>query len=162
MSTRTVLRTAPPAAIGAILVASALVFAPAAAAQTAGPDAQDRVDEVLADYPGGTQISPNEVAWDDGAVVLTIEDASAVSARSVGSCATGAHCVYSGTGLSGSKLTFWSCTTQSVAPLGSPVRSIANARSSVTVREYNSVGVIGSVAANSWANAPSGVTKVGC
>ncbi|WP_407647832.1 hypothetical protein [Agromyces hippuratus] len=59
-------------------------------------------------------------------------------------------------------MTFNSCATQSVAPLGAAVRSIANARSSVAVRAYNDLGALGSVTANSWANTSWATTKVGC
>ncbi|MFK4728155.1 peptidase inhibitor family I36 protein [Agromyces mediolanus] len=157
----------PRFAAGALIVAAA-VLAPVSAsaavpAVSSGDDAlQQQVDAVLAEFPGGIQTGPDEVSWQDGAVVLNIAGSGGAAARAVGSCATGTHCVYSGVGLSGSKLTFSTCTTQSVAPLGAPVASIANARS-IVVRAYNSVGVVGSVSANSSATTSSwGVTKVGC
>ncbi|GAA2463080.1 peptidase inhibitor family I36 protein [Agromyces soli] len=161
----------PRIAIAALITAAA-VLAPVSAATAAtagsggaGSDAdglQQQIDAVLAEFPGGVQTGPDEVSWQDGAVVLNLAPEGQLAARSVGSCATGAHCVYSGVGLSGSKLTFSTCSTQSVAPLGAPVASIANARS-VVVRAYNSVGVVGSVSANSSASTSSwGVTKVGC
>jgi len=156
----------PRIAIAALLAAAA-VLAPVSAATAATADSgsdglQQRIDAVLAEFPGGVQTGPDEVSWQDGAVVLNLEPEGQLAARSVGSCATGSHCVYSGVGLSGSKLTFSTCSTQSVAPLGAPVASMANARS-VVVRAYNNVGVVGSVSANSWASTSSwGVTKVGC
>ncbi|MCD1571859.1 hypothetical protein [Agromyces mediolanus] len=154
-----------PRIAAAALVAAAVVLAPLPAVAATAPEdpgLQQRIDAVLAEFPGGTQTGPDEVSWQDGAVVLTLESEGQLAARSVGSCATGTHCVYSGSGLSGSKLTFSTCSTQSVAPLGAPVASIANARS-VVVRAYNSIGVVGSVSANGSANTGSwGVTKVGC
>ncbi|MCM3656214.1 hypothetical protein M3147_03005 [Agromyces mediolanus] len=154
----------PRIAAAALIVAGAVLAPVPALAATSPdePDLQQQIDAVLAEFPGGTQTAPNEVSWQDGTVVLTLANDEQVAARSVGSCATGTHCVYSGSGLSGSKLTFSTCSTQSVAPLGAPVASIANARS-VVVRAYNSIGVVGSVSANSSANTGSwGVTKVGC
>jgi len=154
----------PRIAAAALIVAGAVLAPVPALAATSPdePDLQQQIDAVLAEFPGGTQTAPNEVSWQDGTVVLTLANDEQVAARSVGSCATGTHCVYSGSGLSGSKLTFSTCSTQSVAPLGAPVASIANARS-VVVRAYNSIGVVGSVSANGSANTGSwGVTKVGC
>lgn len=47
---------------------------------------QTRIDEVLAEHPGGTQVSWNEVSWEDGDVVLTLAS-EGVSTFAVGSCA---------------------------------------------------------------------------
>lgn len=148
--------------IATLTLAAALTIPPAQSATASESDVQARIDQVIADYPGGVQTAPNEVSWGDGQVILTVVDSDAPSTRAVGSCATGAHCVYSGTSLTGSKLTFSTCTTQSVAPLGGPVKSIANARSSVSVRAYNDLGALGSVAANSWINTSWAMTKIGC
>ncbi|MFB9308597.1 peptidase inhibitor family I36 protein [Agromyces hippuratus] len=123
---------------------------------------QVRINQVLSEFPGGIQTAANEVSWGNGDVVLTIADPNSPSALSIGGCATGAHCVFSASNLTGSMMTFNSCATQSVAPLGAAVRSIANARSSVAVRAYNDLGALGSVTANSWANTSWATTKVGC
>ncbi|MFF2276797.1 peptidase inhibitor family I36 protein [Agromyces sp. NPDC058126] len=138
-----------------------LGFAPAASAAPVD-EMQSRIDKVLEDFPGGVQISPNEVAWDDGATVLTLEDSTAVSAFSVGSCPAGSFCAYSYAGYVGSRLTFTSCTaSNSVAPLGT-VRSIANSRASGTVRGYNGTTVTVSVAANTGVNTTAAITRLGC
>jgi len=147
-----------------VSLAAALLLAPAvpATAAESGTDLQQRIERVIDDFPGGVQTAANEISWADGDVVLTLADPeSRAAARSVGSCATGAHCVYSSTNMQGSRLTFTTCTTSSVAPLGSPVRSIANARGSV-VRAYNAIGVVGSVSANSSTNVGWSMTKIGC
>lgn len=117
---------------------------------------------MLAGFPGGIQTSTNEVSWDNGAVVLTVVDPDAPATMAIGSCPTGSHCVYDNSNLAGSKLTFTTCTTQSVAPLGAPVKSIANAHTSGVVRAYNDLGALGSVNANTWINTSWGMTKIGC
>ncbi|WP_448389856.1 peptidase inhibitor family I36 protein [Microbacterium aurum] len=78
---------------------------------------QDRVDAVLAEFPGGTQTKANEISWDGGQMILTLATGDdSFAARAVGSCATGYYCAYSGYNLSGSKLSFSACnTTQSTS-----------------------------------------------
>lgn len=122
---------------------------------------QDRVDEVLAAYPGGTQVGEGEISWNDGEVVLTL--AQGGSFRAVGSCSTGSFCAYTGTALSGARISFTNCTgANSVSPLGSPVRSFANARSSGTVYAYNGSTSAASTAAGTYKNTTDTVTRLGC
>ncbi|WP_395245552.1 peptidase inhibitor family I36 protein [Agromyces sp. MMS24-K17] len=149
----------------AALLAAALLLIPAEASTASTPstdEVQNRINQVLAEFPGGVQTATNEVTWGNGELILTVADPSGAAAMSVGSCTTGAHCVYDGSNLAGSKLTFTSCTTQSVGPLGAPVRSIANARTSAVVRAYSDLGAVGSVSANSWINTTWAMTKIGC
>lgn len=124
---------------------------------------QERVDEVLREHTGGTQIAPNEIAWEDGAVVLTLAPTDGIAPLAVGSCATGSYCAYSGSALSGSKLTFSTCGTYSTTVLGS-VRSVANARSSGHVDAKNSSGsVLATVSSGkSISYAPAGITQLTC
>ncbi len=155
--------------IAAVLTGLALAIAAPAAANAdplSGSDAlQQRVDAVLAKFPGGTQIAPNEVSWDGGATILTrAGDGTGIHPDSVGSCATGDYCAYSGSGLSGSKISFSACdTTVSTAPVGS-VLSVANARSSGYVQAKNSGGSVLSTiyAGGSLGFAPSSITQLTC
>lgn len=154
------------AAATALLIATSIVGM-GSAANAAGTDPptstmQERIDEVLAEQPGSTQTSWNEVTWDDGDVTLTLA-ADGISTFAVGSCATGKFCAYSGTFLSGSRLTFSSCGTHSTASLGT-VRSIANARSSGSVQGKNSANttLVTVGAGSSNGSTPIGVTKVSC
>lgn len=147
--------------ITAALTLAAALLLPAQAANASPTDVQTRIDQVLADFPGGVQTGANEVTWGDGDVVLTVADPEAPAIRGIGSCDTGAHCVYSASNLTGSKMTFSTCTTQSVAPLGTAVKSIANART-VVVRAYNDLGALGSIPANNWINTAWTMTKIGC
>ena len=98
-------RLAVLAAVGALALA---LFTPGVAAYADDTsELQARVDAVLAEFPGGSQTAPNEVTWEDGAVILTLAaDEGLITTMAVGSCATGYYCAYSGYNLSGSKLSF--------------------------------------------------------
>lgn len=146
----------------ALALAVPLLLTPSQTAHASDSDVQARINHVMIQYPGGVQTSANEVTWGDGAVTLTVADPATPTTMTVGSCSTETHCVYDGSNLTGSKLTFSTCTIQSVGPLGAPVRSIANARTSSVVRAYNDIGALGSVGANSWINTSWAMTKIGC
>lgn len=148
------------ALIGLSLLVGALTVG-AAPASAASDPLQERVDAVIAEF-GGTQTASNEVSWEDGAVVLTLAS-DGVALRAVGSCATGAFCAYSGFGYSGNRLTFIGCTTgNSVAALGT-VRSIANARTSGTVRAYDGSALIATLAPGTGrTSVPAGIDKLNC
>lgn len=152
--------------LAAIGVLSLGMIAPSMAAYAAEDSGlQDRVDAVLAEFPGGTQTMANEISWDGGQMILTLATGDdSFAARAVGSCATGYYCAYSGYNLSGSKLSFSACnTTQSTSAL-SVVRSIANARSSGSVQGKNSSGsVLATIGANgSLGYAPVNITRLTC
>lgn len=96
-------------------------------------DLESRTAAILAAHPGGKEIAPGIISWNDGAVTLTLEGAP-ISPRSVASCATGQYCAWSNTSYTGTKLTFTACssggTSSSLALLGGHARSTANARTS--------------------------------
>lgn len=156
-------------AILAIVGALALVLgAPLAAhANELGAEStalQERVEAILDQYPGGTQIAENEIAWDGGAVILTLEASGGITPMAVGSCATGSYCAYSGYNLTGSKLSFSSCgAPQPVGVLGT-VRSIANARTAGAIEAQSSGGGwLATIGANgALFTAPSGVAYLNC
>lgn len=151
--------------LAAAILTALLVSAPAAAnasESTGSSELQQRIDETLRLNPGGTQVSANQIQWDGGSMELTLVSDNA---RSIGSCATGSFCVYSGTSLTGSKLAFTSCdTTVSTNALGGAVRSLANARSSGYITGKNSAGgVLTQLNAGATnASAVSGITQVKC
>lgn len=134
-----------------------------ASAASSGETMQERVDRVLLDHPGGVQIAPNEVSWENGAVVLTLAPTDGIAPLAVGSCASGSYCAYNGSGLSGSKLTFSTCGTYSTTALGT-VRSIANARTSGYVDAKNSSGsVLATISSGSSISyAPAGIAQLTC
>ncbi|MFT4157519.1 MAG: hypothetical protein QM630_06270 [Microbacterium sp.] len=145
--------------VAALALILATVLAPISA-QAAEDALQQRVDEVLAEFPGGVQTGRGEITWDDGEVILTLVD---VTAKAVGTCASGRFCAYTGTYMSGAKISFTNCSgTNSVAPLGSAVHSFANARSSGTVHAYNGSTSVGSTTAGTYKNTTATVTRLGC
>ena len=145
-----------------VAAAALLVFAPGVgAAQAATSPLQLGIDEILAAYPGGTQVGEREISWDGGEVILTLEPEFTTFA--VGNCATGSFCAYTGANRSGTKVSFTNCSaTNSTSVLGKPVRSVANARSSGSVRAYNGSSTVLTVAAGGTSNTTSTVTRLGC
>lgn len=144
--------------LAAVVLTVAFTSAPLVAHAEAMNSLQSQVDQVLEDFPGGTQTGAGEISWEGGAIVLTLE--STFSTFAIGSCATGSYCAWSGKSYMGAKLSFTNCsaagTTNSVAALG-VVGSIANARTSghVTAGSY-------SLAANTGLTSVSGVTSMTC
>lgn len=154
-------------AVAALLLGTLGIVAPA---DGSPGNMQQRIAAAIEATPGGVQVSWNEVSWNNGDVVLTLapetgEPTAAgetAPAAAVGSCANDRHCVYSLPGLAGNKLTFTTCTSQGVGPLGAPVKSVANARTGVTVTAKNGTAVVLTVGGNSWANTSAAITTVSC
>ncbi|MBD3941762.1 peptidase inhibitor family I36 protein [Microbacterium sp. NEAU-LLC] len=148
------------ALLGMTVLAAALALS-ATPANAADEPLQLRVDAVIAEF-GGTQTAANEVSWDDGAVVLTLT-ADGAQPLAVGTCPSGAFCAFDGVSYTGNKLTFFSCTTgNSVAALSS-VRSLANSRSSGTVRAYDGWATVATLAPNTGApSVAAGTDKLNC
>ncbi|GGH33742.1 peptidase inhibitor family I36 protein [Microbacterium album] len=145
------------------------------AAETPTQDMQERVEAALADRPGGVQTSWNEVNWDDGRVVLTLDPTSSragssvvlatdvVALAAVGGCASGTFCAYNQTGYRGDKITFSTCaSSHSVSGLVGSVRSIANSRSSGVVRAYNGTTLLASATAGNGSNVSGTTNKLTC
>ena len=152
-------------AVGAITVVLMVLGAAPAVSDPTPPDTvQQRVEDVLARYPGGIQISSTTSSWEDGAILLTFPSPSG---RAIGSCATGSYCAFSSTAYSGTRLAFTGCsattTSNSVAVLGSATRSVANARTSGTVRAMDGIAVVHTLSANTGvtSNAAS-LTALSC
>ncbi|MBB5868978.1 hypothetical protein F4553_002357 [Allocatelliglobosispora scoriae] len=55
---------------------------------------QSRMEQLLADHPGGTQISPTEASYGDGKLVVTLDEPSSSSGLSA-DCPAGWFCFYS-------------------------------------------------------------------
>ena len=151
--------------VGAIvLVLMGLGASPAVSDPTGSDTLQTQIDDVLAHYPGGIQISPTTISWEDGAILLTFP---APYGRAIGSCATGSYCAFSGSSYSGTRLAFTGCsattTSNSLSSLGSSVRSVANARTSGTVRAMDGATVVHTLSANTGvvSNASS-LTALSC
>jgi Peptidase inhibitor family I36 len=92
-----------------------------------GGIARPEIAQVLSDHPGGVLINENQIAWDDGKVVLTIpngrqpqpEEEQQNLLGSVYGCPSGWFCFYEhinfNTGTSGRRLQFSLCSTGGVA-----------------------------------------------
>lgn len=159
--------------LAAVLAISALVFGSTLPAHASQPGIeetmQERIDQTLADYPGGTQIAWNEISWDDGESILTLASETLrtnphIALLAVGDCPSGRFCAYSAASYGGSRITFSTCTSNhSPSALGSPVRSLANSRSSGAVRAYNSSNTLLATAnAGTGTNVGGTTTKLSC
>lgn len=128
------------------------------------PSLDEQVADILAEHPGGTRINQNEISWNDGDIILTLEIPGAFAPMSVGSCADGTFCAYSGTNLTGSKVAYASCnTTHGIVGI-STVRSLANAWGSGYIQARNSGGSTLATVYNAGqlSTAPSGITQIRC
>ena len=136
--------------VAAAVVAFALLVPASAAGAQPGDSLTVRVADVLEKFPGGVEVAPGVIEWDEGAITLTLE--SDFNARSIGTCATGQYCAWTGTFYSGTKVAFTSCsaggTSSSLATLGAAARSTANARTTGTVNAVNSGTLVYTMAAN--------------
>lgn len=142
-------------ALGAILAMGIATPAQASEEPVVHPDVQYAIDAV----PGGTVIDAHTAVWPALGMELSVPSPTA---RTVGSCATGAYCAYAGANRGGTKLSWISCTTVSTAAL-STVGSIANARSSGTVQARNVAGtVLGSAGAGATVNVAGGTKNLRC
>ncbi|UJW30101.1 peptidase inhibitor family I36 protein [Saccharothrix sp. AJ9571] len=102
------------AAVGAFL----LMAAGGAQASATGMSLQAEITQALEQTPGGVQISPNQVAWQNGKVVLTIPlsgekfaraAAEPVSALGTKNCPYTWVCLYDGKDFEGRRLQFSEC-----------------------------------------------------
>lgn len=142
--------------IGALAGAMTLI-APAAYAQSA-PSADPEIAAVMAEVPGGTVIDADHAVWPALGMEMTAADA--VSPFTVGSCATGRVCAFSGSNGSGSKLSWSTCSTFTISAF--TVHSIADARSTGYLQARNGSTVVATAHAGTSANAYGTVTNVRC
>lgn len=111
----------------------------------------------LEKIPGGVVIDANHAEWPDLGMRM---DVPGHGDKAVGSCATGNVCAFNGTGLTGTRVSWSSCGTNSP---GMTVRSIANARSAGYAQARSSSGsVLATAIAGSWANVSGTVADVRC
>jgi hypothetical protein len=142
--------------VGAIAGAITLV-APAAYAQSA-PSVDPEIAAVLQAVPGGTVVDADHAVWPALGMEMTAADA--VSPLSVGSCATGSVCAFSGLNGSGSKLSWTTCGTFTISAF--TVRSIADARSTGYLQARNGSTVVATAYVGASANVYATVTNVRC
>ncbi|MDR2373460.1 MAG: hypothetical protein LBD77_05055 [Bifidobacteriaceae bacterium] len=154
------------AVAAATVLGGAAPNANAAASATAGtPDSE--IIHALAAQPGGHATGAHSAYWP--ALGMSMESSQAPSAQvargvvlgAVGNCASGSVCAYSGYMQTGAKLSWTTCGTHSTGTLGA-VRSIANARSSGTLKAKNGSTIVATAAAGAWATVSGTVTNVSC
>ena len=62
-------------AMTAALLGFTVAGSPAVARPAAQPSLQAQAAQILRDHPGGVQISPTQIAWQNGAVILNLQTA---------------------------------------------------------------------------------------
>jgi len=141
----------------ALLVATLLLAAPSAAhADSVDP----QIAAALAAVPGGQVIDDRTAVWPDLSMTMTVPDPRLREA--IGSCANGSVCAFSGASLTGSKLSWTTCSTFSTTALGVPVRSIADARSTGSLQARNGTTVVATALAQNWASVTGTTDNVKC
>lgn len=156
----------------ALALLALLVPAAASATEPEPVPMQELVDEVINEH-GGEQTGWNEVTWDGGDVVLTIDPGLGSDAKpttralaamaATDNCTAGKYCAYANAFYGGSKLTYSACpaTQTSFGAIGS-VRSIKNDRTSGTVKAYNGRTVKATLSPGKGNSNISGITKITC
>ena len=147
------------AAVVGGLLSILMLGAPALA--DAAADTGESIDPlilaVMAEVPGGVIVDAQHAVWPRlGMDLVVLEQRSAVSAASVGSCATGTVCVYTG-----SKLSWSICGILSI-PSSFSAKSIADARSAGYAQARNNSTVLATAPAGGWANIAGTATNVRC
>ncbi|PRB15500.1 hypothetical protein [Microbacterium sp. MYb62] len=150
-------------ALAAAVLGLVLTFgaAPAMASVPDDRDVDPLVAAMLEEVPGGVLLDANHAVWPELDMELRVPSASGISARSVGTCATGKFCAYNASSLGGGSLTFGTCAVHSIAS-SFTVKSVANARASGYVQVRNGTTVLSSVNAGTWGNVSGSVTNLRC
>lgn len=149
-------------ALTAIVVGLLLVTTATSAAHADDPhDVHPAIAQALREIPGGILIDPEHAVWPEFDMALTATDATPLSPRSVGSCATGRICAYLGTGLTSMYASWGVCGVLPV-PSGQTMRSMANARPSGYAQARNGSSIVATASAGGWTNVYSTVTSIRC
>lgn len=118
--------------------------------------------DMIAEIPGGIIVAPDRAVWPELGMELTVPGRERLSFRAaVGSCATGKVCVYTGSALSGARLSWTTCGVLPI-PSSFTARSIADARSAGYAQARHGTTVLATAAANAWANVGGSATNVRC
>lgn len=118
---------------------------------------------VMAEVPGGVIVDAQHAVWPELSMELVVGDqrSAAASVADVGTCASGTVCVYTGSSLSGSKLSWGTCGIHSIPPSFSAM-SISDARSTGYAQARNNTTVLATAFAGGWANFGGTATNVRC
>ncbi|GAB3141498.1 hypothetical protein GCM10027258_24270 [Amycolatopsis stemonae] len=126
--------------LAAIALGLAAVFVPATATAATVPSGepglQHEIDRMLHGRPGGRQISPNQVSWDDGAAVVTVS--SPGSTADYMPCSYGHLCAWDETYGYGHRADFLRCVFWDVRTIGlSRIASYNNNQYTGTQAEFD-------------------------
>lgn len=144
------------AAAGMLTLFVCVTGAPPAMAESIEPD----VAYALAVVPGGEVIDTRTAYWPDLGMTLTVPDSRLRDA--IGSCPNGSVCAYKGAGLTGTRLSWTTCTVHSTTALNASPQSIADARSTGYLQARYGTTVVATAIAQSWDNVASTSTNVRC
>ncbi|MCE0507637.1 hypothetical protein LVJ59_01160 [Microbacterium sp. KKR3/1] len=149
--------------LAAVLFGAVLAWAavPTMASARDDHDVDPLVAAMLDEVPGGVIVDATHAVWPALDMALSVPSASDLTARSVGSCATGRFCAYNALSLAGGSLSFGGCGVNTVPP-SFTVRSVANARSAGYVQARNGATVLKTVGAGNWANVSGTVNNLRC
>lgn len=107
-------------ALIAILALALLGFTWAGSPAGAQPSAQSSIQaeaaRILHDHPGGVQISPTQIAWQNGATVLNLQTParSATLTATVNGCPSGYYCFYEFKNYTGRMLQLSTCNSTQI------------------------------------------------
>lgn len=146
--------------IGVVALTVLALFGGSNPASAAEREVAPEVAYALEVEPGGIVVDYWHATWPKLDMTLTVP--SEVTRAAIGNCASGRVCAFNGYGASGAYLSWGSCGSHSTAALSGSVRSIANARSSGTLRARNGTTVVASAAAGSSANVYGTTTNIYC
>lgn len=159
MRSRRILLGVAAGLLGALMFGGPAFAAPAV-------DDGDRIAplilEVMAEVPGGVVVDSWHAVWPELGMELVVgAHVRAVSIAAVGSCTTGLVCVYTGTALTGARLSWSTCGILPI-PTSFSVRSLADARSGGYAQARNGATVLATAPAGGWTNVNGTSTNVRC
>jgi len=147
--------------VGLLVAALLLSGAPVAASASTPDDVDPQIEQLLEDNPGGILIDGTHAVWPELGMEASVTRSRGPAARSVGPCATGRICVFTGQ-LVGLTVSWSICGTIPV-PSGFAPRSLVNARSSGYAQARSSSGgVLATAYAGSWVPVGGTATTVHC
>lgn len=99
------------ALLGFTVAGSPAVAQPASSVQPASASIQAQAAQILRDHPGGVQISPTQIAWRGGAVILNLQTPARTTTPNVtfDGCPDGYYCFFSLKNFGGKMLQFSTC-----------------------------------------------------
>ena len=100
-------------AIAAALLGFSAAGSPAIAQPAAQPSVQTQAAQILRDHPGGVQISPTQIAWHNGTVILNLQTPArgASPTATFDGCPSGYYCFFSLKNFGGQMLQLSSCNS---------------------------------------------------